>query len=106
MTLSPRNRELKRPFPTRPAGRHPRHESHSYHALRNWRYGHSEEDIARSLGITPYNSRTGKGTRDWKAKLNRILLEGKEIENEHYPRAAAIFANYRDSPHIRRKARE
>src|SRR5215207_2734645 len=106
MDLSDREQELEKLLSNRAAGRQPRHESHSYHALRNWRYGHSEEDIARSMGITPYNSKTGKGTRDWKAKLNRILLEGKEIENEHYPRAAAIFANYRDSPHIRRKARE
>ena len=104
--LGAREQELRKLLSNRAAGRQPRHESHYYQALRNWRYGHSEEDLARSLGITPYSSKTGEGTRDWKTKLNQILLKGKEIENEHYPRAAAIFANYRDSSHIRRKARE
>jgi hypothetical protein len=33
-----------------------------------------------------------------------IIDRGKEIENKRYPRAADIFANYKDSAHIRRKA--
>ncbi|MBD0327903.1 MAG: hypothetical protein ICV68_15845 [Pyrinomonadaceae bacterium] len=98
------SQELFQLLANRPAGRQPRLESHFYHALCYWRYGYSPEDIGRWLGITPYSSKTGKGTRDWKTKLNRMLARGKEIENKRYPRAAAIFANYRDSPHIRRKA--
>jgi len=104
MDLSAREQKLEKLLSNRAAGRQPRPKIHSYHALRNWRYGRSEEDIARWWGITPYSSKTGEGTRDWKSKLKRVLVEGQEVENEWYPRAAAIFANYRHSPHIRRKA--
>jgi hypothetical protein len=67
--------------------------------------GHRDlEGIAEWLGITPYNSRTGKGTRDWRARVEQRIREGKEFENKNYPRAAAIFANS-DHPAVRRKAR-
>jgi hypothetical protein len=56
------------------------------------------------LEITPYSSKTGRGTRDWKARVRQRLKEGKDFEEEHYPRGAAIFAN-RDHPDVRRKAR-
>src|SRR5215210_4911823 len=59
---------------------------------------------AEWLEITPYSSKTGKGTRDWKARVRQRLEEGKEFEAKHYPRAASIFANS-DNPVIRRKAR-
>lgn len=58
---------------------------------------------AHWLGITPYSSKTGVGTRAWKARLRRILAHGEEAERKHYPRAAALFAN-RDNPHVRRNA--
>jgi hypothetical protein len=62
------------------------------------------EEIAEGLGITPYSSRTGKGSRNWKSRATDIIVRGKEVEDKRYPRATAIFANYEDSPHIRRKA--
>ena len=36
--------------------------------------------------------------------MKQRLRNGKRIEDERYPRAAAIFA-HRDNPHVRRKAR-
>ena len=102
--LDDRTQELEKLVANRSAGRQSRRESDAYHALCYWRYGHNPEAIARWLGITPYSSKAGTGTRDWKTKLNRILVQGKEVENKRYPRAAAIFANYKDSSHIRRKA--
>jgi len=74
-------------------------------ALQNYRLGHYDlRQTAEWLGITPYSSKTGKGTRDWKARVRERLKEGKEFEDKNYPRAAAIFANS-DHPIIRRKAR-
>jgi hypothetical protein len=74
-------------------------------ALQNYRLGHCNlRQTAEWLGVTPYSSNTGKGTRDWKARVIQRLKEGKEFEDEHYPRAAAVFAN-RDHPDVRRKAR-
>jgi hypothetical protein len=96
--------ELGALLANRPAGRQRRYKRDSYHALVFWRMGHSLEDIAEWLGITPYSSRTVKGTRNWKKKVLDIIAQGKGVENERYPRAAAIFANHEDSPHIRRKA--
>lgn len=61
-------------------------------------------EAAEWLGLTPYSSRTGKGTRDWKARVKQRLREGKKFEDENFPRAAAIFAN-RDHPFVRYKAR-
>ncbi len=74
-------------------------------ALQQYRMGRRNlEEIAEWLGITPYSSRTGKGTRNWKARVKQRLREGKEFEDRNYPRAAAIFANS-DHPAVRRKAR-
>lgn len=74
-------------------------------ALQQYRMGRRDlEGIAEWLGITPYNSRTGKGTRNWKARVKQRFREGKEFEDKNYPRAAAIFANS-DHPAVRRKAR-
>src|SRR5215203_4085034 len=74
-------------------------------ALQNYRLGHYDlRQTAEWLGITPYSSKTGRGTRDWKARVRRRLKEGEEFEAKHYPRAASIFANS-DNPVIRRKAR-
>jgi hypothetical protein len=102
--LVAREQELNKLLSNRAAGRQPRPESHYYFALRYWRYGRSEEDIARWLGITPYSSKTVEGSRAWRSRLRGMLVRGQEVENERYPRAAAIFAHYRHSPHIRRKA--
>jgi hypothetical protein len=74
-------------------------------ALQYYRLGRFDlRQVAEWLEITPYSSKTGRGTRDWKARVRQRLKEGKEFENEHYPRAAAVFANS-DHPVIRRKAR-
>jgi hypothetical protein len=74
-------------------------------ALQNYRLGHYNlRQTAEWLGITPYSSKTGKGTRDWKARVIQRLQEGKEFEYKNYPRAAAIFASS-DHPVVRRKAR-
>jgi len=102
--LDDKTQELEKLVGNRSAGRQSRRENQAYRALCYWRYGHNPEAIARWLGITPYSSKMGKGTRNWKTKLKGILTRGEEIENKRYPRAAAIFANYKDSPHIRRKA--
>jgi hypothetical protein len=74
-------------------------------ALQNYRLGHYDlRRTAEWLGITPYSSKTGKGIRDWKARVRRRLQEGKKFEAKYYPRAASIFANS-DNPIIRLKAR-
>jgi hypothetical protein len=74
-------------------------------ALQQYRLGRFNlRQAAEWLGITPYSSKTGKGTRDWKARVKKRLRAGKQFEDENYPRAAAIFAN-RDHPWVRRKAR-
>jgi len=88
----------------RPPGRQPDLEGNDYRALRLYRMGRSLRETAEWLEITPYSSRTGRGTRDWKARVKQRLSNGKRIEDERYPRAAAIFA-HRDNPHVRRKAR-
>jgi len=74
-------------------------------ALQYYRLGRFDlKQAAVWLEITPYSSKTGRGTRNWKARVRQRLKEGKEFEDENYPRAAAIFANS-DHPVIRRKAR-
>lgn len=89
----------------RAAGRQPELPVNNYRALYNYRRGFcSLEETAEQLGITPYNSQTGRGTRAWKARVMSRLHEGVEFEKKYYPRAAAIFANA-NNPHIRRKAR-
>jgi hypothetical protein len=88
----------------RPAGRQREIEANDYTALRNYRMGSGLRETAEWLEITPYSSKTGRGTRDWKARVKKRLRNGKRIEDGRYPRAAAIFA-HRDNPHVRRKAR-
>jgi hypothetical protein len=74
-------------------------------ALQSYRLGRFDlKQAAEWLEITPYSSKTGRGTRAWKARVIQRLNEGKEFEDEHYPRAAAIFASS-DHPVVRRKAR-
>jgi hypothetical protein len=102
--LDDRRKELDALIANRPSGRQPRLESHYYRALCYWRFGHSPEDIAQWLGITPYSSKTGRGTRNWKTRLKQILAKGQAVECERFPRATAIFANYQDNTHIRSKA--
>jgi hypothetical protein len=88
----------------RPAGRQREIEGNDYTALCKYRMGRGLRDTAEWLEITPYSSKTGRGTRDWKARVKKRLRNGKRIEDERYPRAAAIFA-HRYNPHVRRKAR-
>jgi hypothetical protein len=88
----------------RPAGRQRDIEGNDYTALCLYRMGHGLRETAEWLEITPYSSKTGRGTRDWKVRVKQRLRNGKRIEDERYPRAAAIFA-HRDNPHVRRKAR-
>jgi hypothetical protein len=88
----------------RSAGRQPEVEGNDYTALCNYRMGRGLRETAEWLEITPYSSRSGRGTRDWKARVKQRLRNGKRIEDERYPRAAAIFA-HRGNPHVRRKAR-
>jgi hypothetical protein len=89
----------------RAAGRQPELPRNNYVALRNYRRGYRDlRKTAEWLGLTPYSSKSGRGTRDWKARVKSKLRQGVAFEEEHYPRAAAIFAN-RENPVIRRKAR-
>ena len=88
----------------RTAGRQREIEGNDYTALRNYRMGRGLRETAEWLEITPYSSKTGRGTRDWKARVKQRLRNGKRIEDERYPRAAAIFA-HRENPYVRRKAR-
>jgi hypothetical protein len=88
----------------RTAGRQPDLAGNDYRALRLYRMGRSLRETAEWLEITPYSSRTGQGTRDWKARVKQRLRNGKRIEDERYPRVAAIIAN-RENQHVRRKAR-
>ncbi|MDQ3910729.1 MAG: hypothetical protein M3305_02885 [Actinomycetota bacterium] len=97
-------RELEALLANRLVGHQPRSDGDCYNALTEWRLGRGLEEIAEGLGITPYSSRTGKGSRNWKSRATDIIVRGKEVEDKRYPRATAIFANYEDSPHIRRKA--
>jgi hypothetical protein len=96
--------ELEALLANRGAGRQARSQGECYRALRAYRMGVDLEDIALWLGITPYSSKTGVGTREWKARLRQILARGQEAEKEHYPSAAAVFAN-RDNLYVQRKAR-
>jgi hypothetical protein len=81
----------------RTVGRQREIEGNDYTALCNYRMGRGLRETAEWLEITPYSSRTGRGTRDWKARVKQRLRNGKRIEDERYPRAAAIFA-HRDNP--------
>ncbi len=101
--LGETSKELGSLLANRGAGRQARSEGECYRALKAYRTGYAPEDISRWLGITPYSSKTGVGTRDWKARLRRILARGEEAERKHYPRVAAVFAN-QDNSHVRRKA--
>jgi hypothetical protein len=105
--LSDRTSELEKLLANRTASGEKRSDGDCYQALVSWRLGRSLQDIAREMKpkrITPYSSKTGKGTRGWRKVVTGIIDRGKEIENKRYPRAADIFANYKDSAHIRRKA--
>jgi hypothetical protein len=95
---------LERLASKRSPGRQPDIEGNDYRALRLYRMGRGLRETAEWLEIMPYSSRTGRGTRDWKARVKQRLRNGERIEEERYPRAAAIFA-HRDNPHVRRKAR-
>ncbi len=103
-SLNDQASELETLLANRSAGRQPRSDGDCHRALTEWRMGSSLDDIAKGLRITPYSSNTGKGTRNWKSVVKGIIAKGKAIENKRYPRAAGVFANYKDSPHIRRKA--
>ena len=103
-SLNDQASELETLLANRSAGRQPRSDGDCHRALTEWRMGSSLDDIAKGLRITPYSSNTGKGTRNWKSVVKGIIAKGKAVENKRYPRAAAIFASYKDSPHIRRKA--
>lgn len=101
--LNQATKELDDLTANRTAGRQPGLAGGDYMALMHYRMGYELEEIAEGLGITPYSSKTGEGSRDWKTKVKRRLAKGKKVEEERYPRAAAIFAN-RDNPHVRSKA--
>lgn len=97
--------ELGKLIANRSSGNHPELPGNNHLALQQYRMGYRDlRQIAEWLGITPYSSRTGKGTRDWKARVKKRLNEGNEFEKQNYPRAAAIFT-HRDHPAVRRKAR-
>jgi hypothetical protein len=98
--------DLGKLIANRSSGNRPELPGNNHLALQQYRMGllRDLEETAEWLGITPYSSRTGKGTRNWKTRVKERLREGKEFEDRNYPRAAAIFAN-RDHPTVRRKAR-
>ncbi len=88
----------------RPAHRPPRPGSEYYEALKDYRMGRNLEDISTNrLGVKPWDGIDG--TKSWKVKLRGKIARGKEVENERYPRAAAIFDN-EDDPSVRRAALE
>jgi len=98
-------KELARLTANRPSGALAERPGNNHLVLQNYRLGHYNlRQTAEWLGIRPYSSKTGKGTRDWKARVRQRLKKGKEFEDEHYPRAVAVFAN-RDHADVRRKAR-
>jgi hypothetical protein len=97
--------DLGKLMANRPSGSRSKLPGNNHLALQQYRMGRRDlRQTAEWLGITPYSSRTGKGTREWKARVKQRLREGKEFEDENYPRAAAIFAN-KDHPYVRHKAR-
>ena len=97
--------DLSKLIANRSSGNRPQLPGNNHVALQQYRLGRRNlRQTAEWLGITPYSSKTGKGTRDWKARVSQRLREGKRFEDANYPRAAAIFAN-RDHPAVRRKAR-
>lgn len=97
--------ELGKLTANKSAGAEPEIPYNNYQALRHYRMGHFDlRGAAEWLGLTPYSSRTGKGTRDWKARVKQRLREGKNFEDDNFPQASAIFAN-RDNPFVRYKAR-
>ena len=88
----------------RAKGNQPRLDNHYLLALHLHRMGHRREYIAQRLGITPYSSKTGKGTKDWKKRVSEKIDHGKQVEKTLFPRATEIFAN-RDNPYVQDKAR-
>jgi hypothetical protein len=97
--------DLSKLIANRSSGNRPELPGNNHVVLQQYRLGRLDlRQTAEWLGITPYSSKTGKGTRDWKARVSQRLREGKQFEDSNYPRAAAIFAN-RDHPAVRRKAR-
>jgi hypothetical protein len=103
--LTRSTKDLSKLIANRSSGNRPQLPGIKHAALQQYRLGHFNlRQTAEWLGITPYSSKTGKGTREWKARVSQRLREGKQFEDANYPRAAAIFAN-RDHPAVRRKAR-
>jgi hypothetical protein len=97
--------DLSKLIANRSSGNRPALPGSNHVALQQYRLGRFNlRQTAEWLGITPYSSKTGKGTREWKARVSQRLREGKQFEDANYPRAAAIFANG-DHPAVRRKAR-
>jgi hypothetical protein len=99
-----RAKELGYLLTNKPVGRHPNLPANDYLALCKYRMGWDLRSIAEWLEINPYSSQTGVGTRDWKRRVGNRLRRGKDFEDQHYPRASAIFA-LSDNPIIRAKAR-
>lgn len=82
----------------RKAGRRPDPGEKGYRALHMYRMGRGLKDVARRVGITPARRVDGelKGSRDWKAKLSKILAEGVQAERENFPEAVEIFEEHED----------
>ena len=99
--------ELDTLLANRPAHRAPRSDNDYYQALWSYRMGCSLENIADQLSITRWNSATPErgGTKGWKRNVEQKIVRGKRVEDERYPRAAAIF-DKEDNPFVRRKALE
>jgi hypothetical protein len=95
--------ELEKLLASRAPGHQAALEKGYHDALSIYRVFGDLERVARVLGITPYNSETGKGTKSWKKKAKEKLTKAEEFEKKRYPRAAAIFAN-KDNEYVRRKA--
>jgi hypothetical protein len=103
--LTRSTKDLSKLIANRSSGNRPKLPGNNHVALQQYRLGRRNlRQTAEWLGITPYSSKTGKGTREWKARVSQRLREGKQFEDANYPRAAAIFAN-RNHPAVRRKAR-
>lgn len=95
--------ELEKLLAGRAPGNQAALEREYYDTLHSYRLIGDLRVAAKQLSITPYDNKTGKGTKSWKKRTIQKLIKAEDIERKKYPRAAAIFAN-RDNKHVRYKA--
>jgi hypothetical protein len=73
--------DLSKLIANRSSGNRPALPGNNHVALQQYRSGRFNlRQTAEWLGITPYSSKTGKGTREWKARVRQRLIEGKQFD--------------------------